>query len=244
MRRVRPRFTYGSPGDRRSHEEVVREARAHAAVLSRDAERLGNSNGHNRVLDPYRVDSSKLIREENQRLGWLAGLLGQEIGPMDSDKLARVSCAARYDLMLTPQERLFLLEVINYVHDKSNARLHCDEDLESVCSIAGRWLGFSDTDTRACVAVLIARGWLPAPEEPRVNLKPSERFKILDRDGFRCRYCGASGEDTQLHVDHVIPVSKGGTNDPDNLVASCEECNLGKAARLLRTPLTAIKGGK
>lgn len=56
------------------------------------------------------------------------------------------------------------------------------------------------------------------------------RFEILKRDGFMCRYCGAEPESAVLHVDHVIPESKGGTDDPDNLVAACRDCNLGKAA--------------
>lgn len=56
------------------------------------------------------------------------------------------------------------------------------------------------------------------------------RFTILTRDGFRCRYCGATGGAVVLHVDHVVPVSRGGTNDEKNLVTSCRDCNLGKAA--------------
>jgi len=36
-----------------------------------------------------------------------------------------------------------------------------------------------------------------------------------------------------LHVDHVTPLAAGGTTDESNLVASCEECNLGKAASLI-----------
>lgn len=36
-----------------------------------------------------------------------------------------------------------------------------------------------------------------------------------------------------LHADHILPVVKGGTDDLANLITSCSECNLGKAARLL-----------
>ena len=36
----------------------------------------------------------------------------------------------------------------------------------------------------------------------------------------------------RLHVDHVVPVSKGGQDKMDNLVTACEECNVGKAARM------------
>lgn len=55
------------------------------------------------------------------------------------------------------------------------------------------------------------------------------RFEVLKRDGFLCVYCGATAKATQLHVDHIVPVSKGGSDDPSNLTTSCETCNLGKS---------------
>jgi 5-methylcytosine-specific restriction endonuclease McrA len=59
------------------------------------------------------------------------------------------------------------------------------------------------------------------------------RFGILQRDGFRCRYCGRPGtaSGVVLHVDHVVPVVAGGARSEDNLLTACEECNLGKATR-------------
>jgi 5-methylcytosine-specific restriction endonuclease McrA len=56
------------------------------------------------------------------------------------------------------------------------------------------------------------------------------RFEILRRCNFACYYCGvpASLGVKVLHVDHVIPVDLGGTNDPWNLVAACWDCNSGK----------------
>ena len=56
------------------------------------------------------------------------------------------------------------------------------------------------------------------------------RFEILKRDGFRCTYCGADSAAAKLHVDHVVPVAGGGTDDPVNLVTACDSCNLGKSA--------------
>ena len=56
------------------------------------------------------------------------------------------------------------------------------------------------------------------------------RFEVLARDQFRCRYCGATASETELHVDHVVPVSLGGTDTADNLVAACRQCNLGKGS--------------
>lgn len=62
----------------------------------------------------------------------------------------------------------------------------------------------------------------------RTSLNPKVRFEVLARDGFTCCYCGAAAPSVRLHVDHVIPVSQGGTDAIDNLATSCEQCNLGK----------------
>ncbi|GAB1345048.1 HNH endonuclease [Gemmatimonas sp.] len=59
------------------------------------------------------------------------------------------------------------------------------------------------------------------------------RFSILHRDRFTCRYCGVRASHRQLEVDHVVPVSKGGRNDPANLVTACIACNQGKSNRTL-----------
>jgi hypothetical protein len=57
-----------------------------------------------------------------------------------------------------------------------------------------------------------------------------QRFEIFKRDGFRCVYCGATPVRTPLHVDHVVAVANGGTNDPANLVTACADCNGGKSS--------------
>lgn len=60
-------------------------------------------------------------------------------------------------------------------------------------------------------------------------LSKRTRFEIFKRDGFRCVYCGATPNTTVLHVDHVEPKSKGGTDDHANLVTACQPCNGGKS---------------
>jgi hypothetical protein len=69
----------------------------------------------------------------------------------------------------------------------------------------------------------------------RKPISKGKRFEIFTRDGFRCRYCGDSSSEKTLVIDHVIPVSKGGTNDDDNLVTSCDSCNAGKSAKMLKS---------
>lgn len=73
----------------------------------------------------------------------------------------------------------------------------------------------------------------------REAIPPKLRFEVLKRDQFRCRYCGRSGEDIKLHIDHVIPVKAGGPTIKSNLITACSECNFGKAASILGEDLVA-----
>ena len=63
-----------------------------------------------------------------------------------------------------------------------------------------------------------------------VNLRL--RFKVMSRDNFRCCFCGASpakDPSVELHIDHIIPWSKGGETIFENLQTLCSNCNLGKS---------------
>lgn len=64
----------------------------------------------------------------------------------------------------------------------------------------------------------------------REKLTKKQRFTILKRDNFTCRYCGRKTPEVILEIDHIVPVSKGGTNDLNNLITSCRDCNRGKGA--------------
>jgi hypothetical protein len=63
------------------------------------------------------------------------------------------------------------------------------------------------------------------------------RFEVFKRDNFTCQYCGRKTPEVILEIEHVIPLSKGGTDEFDNLTTSCFECNRGKGASLLDTIL-------
>ena len=57
------------------------------------------------------------------------------------------------------------------------------------------------------------------------------RRAVFARDDWTCQYCGSR---SNLTVDHVIPRSKGGSSDWENIVASCAPCNRRKGNLLLR----------
>jgi hypothetical protein len=64
----------------------------------------------------------------------------------------------------------------------------------------------------------------------KTNIPRGMRHEVFKRDGYRCVECGASKYDgATLHVDHKIPVSKGGTDELSNLQTLCSECNLNKS---------------
>lgn len=58
---------------------------------------------------------------------------------------------------------------------------------------------------------------------------PKLRDQVLARDDYQCCYCGAT---EHLTIDHIHPLSKGGSNELDNLQTLCRSCNSRKGARL------------
>ncbi len=103
---------------------------------------------------------------------------------------------------------------------------------------------------------------VPMEKRPRMP-NASRQLEILRRDGFRCRFCEAKVIVKSIHrvfanavpdtarqgrtnetrhfgisnltasVDHIVPYSRGGTNDADNLVTACPTCNYGRGNWLL-----------
>jgi len=67
----------------------------------------------------------------------------------------------------------------------------------------------------------------------RKNITKKIRFEVFKRDNFTCQYCGRKAPDAVLNIEHITPISKGGTNDIINLLTACFDCNNGKRARLL-----------
>ena len=59
----------------------------------------------------------------------------------------------------------------------------------------------------------------------RKGISKKTRFDVFKRDLFACQYCGAHPPGVLLHVDHIVAVASGGTNDKDNLVTACQPCN-------------------
>lgn len=74
-------------------------------------------------------------------------------------------------------------------------------------------------------------------------ISPALHDHIVKRDKRRCCYCWTSEYNcgSEMHVDHIIPASKGGPSTPDNLCAVCFSCNTHKQAKVQAIdPLTGV----
>jgi len=69
----------------------------------------------------------------------------------------------------------------------------------------------------------------------RRSIPDRMRYKVLKRDHFKCALCGASpatNPQCQLHVDHIVPFSRGGKTVESNLRTLCANCNIGKGSAI------------
>lgn len=93
----------------------------------------------------------------------------------------------------------------------------------------------SDTFVRPSgedISVHEKSGKVEYSKENSRNVSLSLRYKVLMRDNLTCLCCGKSrvtDPRTKLHIDHIVPFSKGGKSTLENLQTLCEECNLGKS---------------
>ena len=66
----------------------------------------------------------------------------------------------------------------------------------------------------------------------KIPVMPAMRWQVFQRDGWKCVACGRTSHDGAiLHVDHIVPRSKGGPDTLENFQTLCETCNIGKSNR-------------
>jgi 5-methylcytosine-specific restriction endonuclease McrA len=66
-----------------------------------------------------------------------------------------------------------------------------------------------------------------------VAVEVFSRQEIYERDNGICKYCTSPVPVSSWHMDHVVPLSKGGEHSRQNVVVSCAPCNLSKGDRLV-----------
>ncbi|WP_301120312.1 HNH endonuclease [Mycolicibacterium fortuitum] len=79
-------------------------------------------------------------------------------------------------------------------------------------------------------------GWKTSPRTASAGRTSTahwkqQRAKALQRDGHQCQIRGPRCTIQATQVDHIIPVSQGGTDDLTNLASACHNCHAAKTAR-------------
>ena len=93
----------------------------------------------------------------------------------------------------------------------------CEECGKS--EVDGAQVGEAATEQIACDSRVLAPG-----KRNRATIPPARRRAVLARDGHRCRTRGCNAKHF-LEVHHIVPRSRGGTNDEANLITLCSSCH-------------------
>ncbi len=67
---------------------------------------------------------------------------------------------------------------------------------------------------------------------PRIPIPLEVRKYVFQRDKYQCQSCGKTTIETNLTIDHIIPLARGGQNDISNLQTLCRICNQTKTDKL------------
>ena len=68
-----------------------------------------------------------------------------------------------------------------------------------------------------------------APLPKKVKISHRIAMQVFERDGYKCVHCGSQAS---LEPDHILPVSKGGGNEIENLQTACRPCNISRGNRV------------
>jgi len=127
---------------------------------------------------------------------------------------------------LTTEVILKILEAVIKVGDLTDRNL-LNNTLEIMDSI-----GLEHFNITFSIPKIVKKYKIPTMNSKRRTIPLKHRHTIFKKYKYRCVECGATNEETRLEIDHIVPLSKGGTNDVENLQVLCKECNLGKSNNL------------
>lgn len=120
---------------------------------------------------------------------------------------------------------LWLTDLNNYHHYGEKSKIFYEDSIQMIVKRLNNKTGTFYLDKDIWDAICrVERG--------RVSNKM--RFSIMERDGWRCKYCGKIDTGNNLEIDHIIPIAKGGKSTYDNLQTLCHDCNVRKGDTIIK----------
>jgi len=161
------------------------------------------------------------------------GVLVEEF-PLDPDNRPLADVEAKFSQVLngiangeykTREEISQAIELLLYHVPEHWQRFDGYDTSELQCNVFGHmcpvfFVGSGATETRV--------GRRP----PSHHIPREVMLKVVRRDGQMCQICGRNVPDNELHLDHLIPVSRGGRSTASNLRVTCADCNRKKSDSL------------
>lgn len=176
-----------------------------------DRRNVESLRAHAKAIEVWKRESEASIERY-----WLKGLRRRQFEESIDDGHAFI-------FVTTRQQTRY--KQVNYV--KTSYKVTVDD---ARVAVSWGWI-------EARVAVLVAIGYECTRREyhsknQRKLMTPSLRKQIMERDGYRCQMCGKFMPDqVGLHIDHIVPVAKGGKTVPSNLQVLCSRCNGSKGKK-------------
>lgn len=101
---------------------------------------------------------------------------------------------------------------------------HTQEEIEKSCSIFGH----------QCPVFFVNEPLTETVERRRISrhIPRETMLRVVRRDNYTCQICGKHVKDDEIEFDHIIPISKGGSTEENNLQVTCFECNRKKGSEL------------
>jgi hypothetical protein len=101
---------------------------------------------------------------------------------------------------------------------------HSNEEVEKSCSIFGH----------QCPVFLVNEPFTETAERRRItrHIPRETMLRVVRRDNYTCQMCGKYLSDSEIEFDHVIPLSKGGSTEENNLRLTCVYCNRKKSSKV------------
>ena len=177
------------------------------------------------VIQNIKIEKENLSRFDHyQKLVRKTCNLGQfdcDMGKLKKDKLLRFE-EKRFNNLLHKRPMYYSITVELYRTDIKGKILEMKRDRFSSSEIQNY---INQLNNRRGSYYLNRDIWLSISRVERGKVSNKMRFAIYKRDGYRCKRCGRRDNGTNLEIDHIIPISKGGKSDYYNLQTLCRRCN-------------------